>query len=337
MESEQLPKISIVMPVLNRERTIEKAIRSVLDQHYPALELIIIDGGSTDKTLDIIRRYESQIAYWHSKPDGSNAVAANLGINIATGDLIALLMADDWYERETLHKVAQAYLDQPDADMYTCGGRIVFHDEKLSCYKARHVYSGAKRMELAISNICFDVAAAICCRFVKKSLFQKIGPFQPFDSEGRHMLSNDKDFLLRTVMYSAKNVYVDYVGHNYLASTESSTFGNHRENILRLCREHMEIAERFLTQHPLTDSQQRLFEFWYQDQAARLVLYCLLDGNWRDAACASRKTWKQFRWRWPLSFCLAVSRLVFIKGFRLMRHAWFMARGKDPYPSVDVS
>ncbi|VVC76498.1 PGL/p-HBAD biosynthesis glycosyltransferase [Aquicella siphonis] len=334
MPSVRLPKISIVMPVLNRENTIEKAILSVLDQQYPDIELVIIDGGSSDKTLDIIKRYEKQIAYWHSKPDGSNAVAANLGIEMASGELVALLMADDWYEAETLHKIGQAYQRCPDADMFTCGGRIVYWDEKSQCYKARHVYSGARRMELAVTNICFDVAAAICCRFVKKSLFQKIGSFQPFDAQGRHMFSNDKEFLLRALLHRAKNVYVDYVGHNYLASKESSTFGNHQENILRLCHEHMTLAERFLRQ-PALDSRLRiLFRYWYNDQAARLVMYHLLDRQWRAARNVARYAIKQSGWRWAAAFCLTAGKIMLRKCFRILRRACYGVCGKDPHALV---
>src|SRR2546427_12958086 len=110
--SPALPKISIVMPVLNRERMIEKAIRSVLEQRYENLELIIIDGGSQDKTVDVIKRYEKHLAYWHSRPDGGAAVGLNIGIEKATGDLIVLLMADDWYERGSLQIVIEEIIAQ---------------------------------------------------------------------------------------------------------------------------------------------------------------------------------------------------------------------------------
>src|SRR5438132_12149669 len=93
------PKISIIMPVFNRRDTIEKALRSVIEQQYSNLELIIIDGGSTDGTVDIIQKYEKYITYWHSKPDGNAVIASNMGIEKASGELLAFLMSDDWYEQ----------------------------------------------------------------------------------------------------------------------------------------------------------------------------------------------------------------------------------------------
>src|SRR5690242_986329 len=90
----KLPKVSVIIPVLNAQKSLEKAICSVLEQNYHNLELIILDAGSTDGTLDIIKHYEPFIYYWHSKPDGSAYHAINLGIERSTGELIAQLMAD---------------------------------------------------------------------------------------------------------------------------------------------------------------------------------------------------------------------------------------------------
>ena len=126
------PKISIIMPVLNRGDMIEKAIVSVINQQYPQTELIILDGGSTDNTLDIIKRYENHIAYWHSQHDGSAPLATNIGIGKSTGDLIALLMSDDVYEPGLFHRIAEAYAAYPDVDIYTCAGRLVEVDTETA-------------------------------------------------------------------------------------------------------------------------------------------------------------------------------------------------------------
>jgi glycosyltransferase involved in cell wall biosynthesis len=315
---EMLPKISIVMPVLNSCDTIEKAIRSIVDQHYANIELIIIDGGSTDTTLTIIKRYESYIAYWHSKADGSSSVAANLGIEKATGDLVVLLMADDWYEPGILHKISQALIANPDADMVTCGGRIVFYDEKTQHLKTKWTYATSRRMELTLQNICFDITSAICCRFIRKSLFDRIGLFIPFDSNGKHMLSNDKEFLMRAIIHNAKNVFVAQIGHNYLAHPGSATFGNHKKNILRMCYEHMETIERHLQKYELSRKHKVILMYWYNDQSARLLLYKLLDRDIRGAYAVAKDGVGKYKWFWPVAFVSTFVRIVVKRAFRLI-------------------
>ena len=89
------PQISIITVCLNAVEFIEQAIHSVVTQTYPPSEYIIIDGGSTDGTVDIIRRDESRLAYWHSRPDRGVAHAFNLGLQQAQGDWLLYLGADD--------------------------------------------------------------------------------------------------------------------------------------------------------------------------------------------------------------------------------------------------
>lgn len=316
-----LPKISIIMPVLNGAKTFEKALKSVLDQHYPNLELIIIDAGSTDGTIDIICRYLTFISYWHSHPDGGPIVGVNKGLEKATGDLIVLLMADDWYESQTLIKIGQAYLEHPDAEIFSCGGRIVFYDQKTQRYKAKWTYASSKKMALTFNNICFDVASAICCRFIKKTVFEKIGFFFPFDSLGRPLLSNDKEFLLRAMIHQVKHHYVDYLGHNYLAHSGSSTFGNHKKNILKLCYEHMEIIDALLKKYhtKLSLKQKFLLMYWYNDQATRLFLYKLLDLKFISAWRIFKNALRQYTVFWPIAFIQVTCKIVMKRSWRLVR------------------
>ena len=103
-----LPKISIVTPSFNQGQFIEETIRSVLLQEYPNSEYIIIDGGSTDQTVDIIKKYEPWLTYWESKKDNGQSHAINKGLRHATGDYVAYLNSDDIYLPGALHAVAQA-------------------------------------------------------------------------------------------------------------------------------------------------------------------------------------------------------------------------------------
>ena len=100
-----IPLISIITVSYNAVKTIEDTILSVINQTYPNIEYIIIDGGSTDGTLDIIKKYQDKITYWVSEPDKGIYDAMNKGIAKANGELIGIINADDWYELDAVQNV----------------------------------------------------------------------------------------------------------------------------------------------------------------------------------------------------------------------------------------
>src|SRR6266498_3803499 len=87
----ELPRISVVTPSFNQGAFIEAALRSVLEQNYPNLEYLVLDGGSTDGSAEIIRRYAPQLAYWHSRKDAGQADAIATGFEMATGEILCWL------------------------------------------------------------------------------------------------------------------------------------------------------------------------------------------------------------------------------------------------------
>jgi glycosyltransferase involved in cell wall biosynthesis len=119
---DEWPRISIVTPSYNQGHFIEETIRSVLLQGYPSLEYIIIDGGSTDSTIDIIRKYESQVSYWTSESDRGQTHAINKGWERSTGEILAWLNSDDQYAPGALFAVAEAYRRNPRA---TIAGQVI--------------------------------------------------------------------------------------------------------------------------------------------------------------------------------------------------------------------
>lgn len=109
------PKVSIVTPSYNQGEFIEETIRSILLQGYPNLEYIIIDGGSSDGSLDIIKKYKQWLAYWVSEPDRGQAHAINKGFTIATSSLIGWINSDDLLLPGSLHLFAVAHRKHPDS------------------------------------------------------------------------------------------------------------------------------------------------------------------------------------------------------------------------------
>ncbi len=128
-----LPRISIVTPVFNRAGMIDQTIQSVLGQHYPNLEYIIIDGGSTDGTVDIIRRYENQLAYWVSEPDKGMYDAIMKGFSRSTGDILAWINSDDMYHPDALNIVGQIFSQLHNVEWIT--GIPTLYNAEGNCVK----------------------------------------------------------------------------------------------------------------------------------------------------------------------------------------------------------
>jgi glycosyltransferase involved in cell wall biosynthesis len=119
------PKISIVTPSYNQGQYIEQTILSIIDQGYPNLEYIIIDGGSTDNTVDIIKKYSDQITYWVSEPDKGQSDALNKGLKKCSGHIFNWINSDDYLEAGALFKVADTFVKNPSA-LQVCGYSRIF-------------------------------------------------------------------------------------------------------------------------------------------------------------------------------------------------------------------
>jgi glycosyltransferase involved in cell wall biosynthesis len=111
-----IPTISIITPSYNQGEYLEECIKSVVYQNYPKLEYLIMDGGSTDNSVSIIKRYAKKfpkVIKWRSKKDGGQINAINEGMKLASGEIVAYLNSDDGYLPGTLHAVAQGFLSDP--------------------------------------------------------------------------------------------------------------------------------------------------------------------------------------------------------------------------------
>jgi glycosyltransferase involved in cell wall biosynthesis len=123
------PKLSIITPSLNQAQYLEQTIQSVLEQKYEPLEFIIIDGGSTDGSVDIIRKHEKQLAFWVSEKDRGQAHALNKGLAHATGEIVAYLNSDDLYLPGSFTAVVNYFRQHPECE-WLCGDTRMFGEDR---------------------------------------------------------------------------------------------------------------------------------------------------------------------------------------------------------------
>jgi len=165
------PRVSIVTPSFNQAQFIEETIRSVLLQGYPALEYIIIDGGSTDGSVEIIRKYAPWLAYWVSEPDRGQLDAITKGLVHSSGEIIAYLNSDDTYLPGTFVRVIQAFQAHRDAAAI-CGGELLIDRDGMVI--AEHRVQSATWYDLATCHFIPQPAV-----FLRRAALEQAGGFDP--------------------------------------------------------------------------------------------------------------------------------------------------------------
>lgn len=166
--SAALPGISTITPSFNQVAYLERTICSIIDQNYPNLEYIIIDGGSTDGSVEIIKRYESKISYWVSEKDRGQAHAINKGLQRATGDWVAWQNSDDTYYPNTFSQLANLVANNSSDQLIIGNMNLIDCDDRL-LREMKYVNPTYESM-LAEGMVLTNQAA-----FWRRGLHQKIG------------------------------------------------------------------------------------------------------------------------------------------------------------------
>lgn len=238
MSKSEWPKISIVTPSLNQGQYLESAIESVLSQEYPNLEYIIIDGGSTDNSLEIIEKYSRYLSYWCSKPDEGHYFAVNKGFSKAKGDIFAWLNSDDLYCPDALNTVGTLFRLFPNVSWLTTLKQLTVNG-RGECKSTKHMPGFSKEAFLDglyftrhFHGIGFIQQEST---FWKRELWEKVGGIRTkFD------LAGDFDlwarFFLTEDLYGVDQPLGAFRVHGKNRSLESRNYINQSENSLNEVR-----------------------------------------------------------------------------------------------------
>lgn len=223
-------KLSVITVCYNSQNTIEKTIRSVLSQRNVDIEYIIIDGSSTDKTLQIIDRYRDKITKIISEPDKGIFDAMNKGIGVATGDIISFINSDDWYEPNVLCLVEQTFLSS-QADIVVGNSYYISQTGGIVLYNGDTHGTNDIRIRMPYHHESI---------FAKKGLFKEAGNFNL-----KYKLAADYDWFLRQFLQGADICRIDIPVFSFTYGGVSST------NVVRCAYEAKVIASSYTTDERL--------------------------------------------------------------------------------------
>lgn len=217
------PLVTIITVAFNADKTIEKTIQSVLNQSYKNIEYIIVDGASSDKTVDIINRYDDYISYWISEPDHGIYDAMNKGLAKATGEIIAIINADDWYEENAVELSVETIIKH-NAD-YSYASILHHAHKKIGRISPIEYGSFTKKA-------FFEMPYPHISAFIKREVYEEVGFF-----DTSFKIAGDHDLALKVILHGYRGVEVNQVIAHALADGVSSDFKANMESF-KVARQH---------------------------------------------------------------------------------------------------
>jgi glycosyltransferase involved in cell wall biosynthesis len=213
------PKISIVTITFNAEQHVESTIQSVCSQDYDNIEYIVVDGASSDGTLDIVDRYKTHMDSFVSEPDKGISDAFNKGIRMATGDLVLLLSADDYlYGSDTISKVAANFVNNPNIDVIH--GNVIMLDSE----KSSEVIS---KPDPSLKSALFGQPLKHGAMFITKRAYDAFGLY-----DENYKYAMDYELVLRFIK---KNARFRYINDNLAVIRCGGVNQRYRQNTLNEC------------------------------------------------------------------------------------------------------
>ena len=159
--------VSIVTPSYNQASYLEQTIQSVLEQDYPRIEYVVVDGASTDNSFEIIKRYNDRLAYWISEKDSGQAEAINKGFTRANGDILGWLNSDDYYLPGTVSAVVKCFEENPDA--------VMIYGDMMAVDGMGQTINVLKYRQLSLQDLlCFQIIGQPSV-FFRRSALEKTG------------------------------------------------------------------------------------------------------------------------------------------------------------------
>jgi glycosyltransferase involved in cell wall biosynthesis len=239
--------ISVITPVYNGEKFIEFCIKAVIGQNCSNIEHIIVDGGSADRTIDIVQQYAQNYPHirWLSEKDKGQSDAINKGINLAKGDIIAILNVDDFYEPNVLNRISKIFLTLPEPS-FLVGNCNVWNDKRQLKYVNKPAKLGLVDLLLGFEVNPFPVNPS--AYFYHKSLHKIVGLY---DIEEHYIM--DLDFILKAVQV-ANVQYVNETWGNFLNIQGTKTVNDarsgkipqRREQILKKYQQNLPFLQQLL-------------------------------------------------------------------------------------------
>jgi glycosyltransferase involved in cell wall biosynthesis len=212
------PKISVIVPSYNTARFIEETLQSILSQRYSNVECIVVDGGSNDGTLDLLKRYEGQIT-WMSERDEGQSDAINKGLKLASGDIVSYICADDVYETDCFRKIADFFDGSPDT-MWACGKCRIVDENGLETRRPITWYKNFWHRRYSFNRLLIMDFIPQPAVFWRKELVNKIGFF-----DVNEHLAMDYEYWLRAAAKHNPGFIDDYLARFRVHPRSKSTVG----------------------------------------------------------------------------------------------------------------